>query len=70
MQAIEFVSQEKQGKIEIPQEYLERVTGQFRVILLLEGPTEPLKSKKKKTFKALKIKTKGFKFNRDDAYDD
>lgn len=71
MQAIEFITKKKQGKmIEIPEEYLEKVSGQFRVILLLEIPKEAPTVKKKKVFKALKIKTKGFKFNRDDAYDD
>ena len=66
--AVEFVTKKKQGKmIEIPAEYVDDVKGEFRVILILNAVTKP-KVSKKREFKAFKVKTKGFKFNRDDAY--
>ena len=87
--AIEFITKKKQGKmIEIPAEYIDKVQGEFRVILILNKKqnlkitkkTEPkskiiktTKTKSKtpqRTFKAFKVKTKGFKFNRDDAYNE
>lgn len=71
--AIEFLAKKKRGKIiEIPEEYADSVAGEFRVILILNTSAETEKSVKpsKKTFKAFKAKTKGFKFNRDEIYAD
>lgn len=70
MEAIEFMAKAKEGKtIEIPKEYLSEIWGEFRIILLLQKKTEPKTSSKRK-FQALKIKTKGLKFNREDIYDE
>lgn len=68
--AIEFVTEKKKGGIiQIPKKYINDVAGEFRVILIL-NPETPKKNARKKEFKALKIKTKGFKFDRDEIYDD
>lgn len=70
MKAIEFVTTTKPGNmIQIPQEYCSDISGQFRVILLFENKEE-VKRKPKKTFNALRIKTKDFKFNREEIYDE
>ena len=69
-QAIEFVTKKKRGKmIEIPEEYADSVSGEFRVILILNSLPE-VKEPSKKSFKAFKTKTKGFKFKRDELYTD
>ncbi len=66
--AVEFVAKKKQGRmIEIPAEYADDVKGEFRVILILNTQKKPA-SVKKRVFKAIKVKTKGFKLNRDDVY--
>ncbi len=70
MEAIEFMAKVKQGKsIEIPKEYLADITGEFRVILLINKKEIKEKPRKKK-FEALKVKTKGLKFNREEIYDE
>ena len=69
MKAIEFITKKKRGgMIEIPEEYAADVSGEFRVILIVPEPKK--KIVKKREFKAVKIKTKGFKFNRDDIYNE
>lgn len=73
MKAIEFFTIAKDGKsIEIPKKYAKQVSGEIHVILLLNEKTTPKspKNSAKKKFGALKLKTKGFKFNRDDIYND
>ncbi len=73
MKAIEFFTTVTNGKsIEIPKEYTKQVSGEIHVILLLNKEAVPktLKTSKKKAFNALKLKTKGFKFNREDIYND
>ena len=68
MKAIEFITKAKNGVIKIPKEYKEQLQDEFRVIILQELPAEEKKiSGKKRTLSAAKIKTKGFKFNRDEA---
>jgi len=70
MKAIEFITKKKQGgMIEIPEEYANEVSGEFRVILILNVKTEK-KVARKREFKAFKVKTKDFKFNRDEIYDE
>lgn len=55
--------------IEIPEEYANEITGEFRVILILNA--KPVKkTARKKDFKAFKVDTTGFKFNRDELYDE
>ena len=73
MKAIEFFTIAKNGKsIEIPKEYAKQVSGEIHVIILLnkKTTTKTPKASEKKAFNALKLKTKGFKFNRDDIYND
>lgn len=68
MKAIEFITKAKNGVIEIPKEYQEELQDQFRVIILQETPELEKKAvRKKRTLSAAKIKTKGFKFNRNEA---
>jgi hypothetical protein len=68
MEAIEFVAKAEKGSIKIPKEYQEQLHDQFRVIILQEtSAPEKKAARKKRTLSAVKIKTKGFKFNRDEA---
>lgn len=70
MKAIEFITKQKNGTIEIPKKYLNSLKkDQFRVIILINAEQEAQKTTegKKPLFKALQIKTKGFKFDREDA---
>jgi hypothetical protein len=68
MKAIEFITKAKNGVIEIPKEYQEQLQDQFRVIILQEvAPSEKKSASKKRTLSDAKIKTKGFKFDRDEA---
>ncbi|MCL4361001.1 hypothetical protein M1446_01430 [Candidatus Dependentiae bacterium] len=70
MKAIEFITKKKQGGIiEIPKEYANQISGEFRVILILDVKPKK-KVSHKREFKALKVKTKKFKFNRDEIYDE
>ena len=70
MKAIEFITTKKQGGvIEIPKKYASEVSGEFRVILILNVKPEK-KVVRKREFKAFKAKTKGFKFNRHEIYDE
>lgn len=66
MQAIEFVTTKEKGMIKIPKEYLDLLSNEFRVIILVD-PIKKKKQRKKKLFSSVKIDTKGFKFNRDEA---
>lgn len=66
MQAIEFVTTKEKGMIKIPKEYLDLLNNEFRVIILVD-PIKKKKQTKKKLFSSVKIDTKGFKFNRDEA---
>ena len=72
--AIEFIATKKNNSsIEIPQEFADKVSGQFRVILLFDQLTPQEltdQNKPKQEFNALKVELKGYKFNRDDAYDE
>ena len=65
MEAIEFVTKQKDGIIEIPKKYLKNLKDEFRVIILINA--EPQKTKKRPSFKALEMETRGFKFDRDEA---
>jgi len=68
MQAIEFETKAKDGMIKIPKEYLSVMQDTLRVIILIEGSTDKKpKTAKNRTLNAVRIKTKGFKFNRDEA---
>jgi len=68
MEAIEFVATAEKGSIKIPKEYQGQLQDQFRVIILQELSAAPKKAtRKKRTLSAAKLKTKGFKFDRDEA---
>lgn len=67
MQAIEFIAKSEKGSIKVPKEYQEQLQDQFRVIILQEAVAPKKSANKKRTLNAVKIKTKGFKFNRDEA---
>ena len=65
MQAYEFRSNIlNDGVIYIPKQYLEKITSPVKIILLSEDVT---KISKAKLFSAIKLKTKGFKFDRNAA---
>ncbi len=67
MQAIEFIAKAEDGTIKVPKKYLKSLTGKVRVIILIEKETEKQQESKKAKFSALKIQTKGLKFNRNEA---
>ena len=72
MQAIEFEAVEKNGSIKIPQKYAGKIKHKVRVIILIEKETSSKKVAKSaraiaKHFKAARIKTKGFVFDREEA---
>ena len=68
MEAIEFTSAAKDGVIEIPKKYQAQLQDKFRVIILQEAPVAEKKTlRKKRTFSPIQMKTKGLKFNRDEA---
>ena len=66
MQAIEFIAKAKKGTIKVPMEYQEQLQDEFRVIILQDEPIQ-MKPRGERKLSAVKIKTKGFKFNRDEA---
>ena len=67
MQAIEFLTQAEDGIIKIPKKHIKNFNRKIRVIILAEEEPAKKKSIKKGHFSAIKIKTKGFKFNREEA---
>lgn len=67
--AIQFIAHKKDKRfIEIPEEYADKVSGEFQVILILNDSDKKVPRVRK--FEAVKIKLNGYKFNRDDAYDE
>lgn len=68
MKAIEFVSNKVDGMIQVPEQFKDLLTGEFRVIILVDEPTHLKKIvAEKKQFKAIEITTKDLKFDRDEA---
>ncbi|GMO58196.1 MAG: hypothetical protein Ta2G_18280 [Termitinemataceae bacterium] len=65
MQTYEFsTAVENHGIIHIPEEYLKDISSTVKVIIFTKDEeSQP----KRKTFKAMKMHTKGFKFNREEA---
>jgi hypothetical protein len=57
---------EDEGVIHIPRQYLEKVTSAVKVILF---SNEESLQNGKKHFSAMKLKTRGFKFDREAAND-
>ncbi|HVW98835.1 MAG TPA: hypothetical protein VHA52_00110 [Candidatus Babeliaceae bacterium] len=64
MHAIQFLAKPEKGKIEIPQEYQKELQDQILVIIVKSTPSSALKNR---SLSEPSIKTKGFKFNRDEA---
>ncbi|GHT05507.1 hypothetical protein FACS189440_08770 [Bacteroidia bacterium] len=65
MQAYEFNTVIRRGIIHIPEQYRNEKLSSVRVILL-SNTSEPSAVNRKK-FTAMKLKTKGFKFDREEA---
>lgn len=65
MQAFEFRSfVEEDGVIRIPEEYRDRIHSSVKVIVLTENPSEAAGIP---DFSALRIPTKGYAFDREEA---
>jgi hypothetical protein len=65
MQAYEFSSIiEDEGIIHVPEEYLQNISSPVKVIILTNTESQ---NTKKKHFSAIKLKTRGFKFDRNAA---
>ncbi|GHU58794.1 hypothetical protein FACS189444_3050 [Spirochaetia bacterium] len=70
MQAYEFsTAVEDNGIIRIPEEYLKDISSTVKVIIFTKNERTLVREPqpKRKTFKAMKIHTKGFKFNREEV---
>ncbi len=69
MEALAFVGKkDSKGMIKIPKEIQAQVHGEFRVIILQDVAVSKKKiTRKKRALSAPRIKTKGFKFNREEA---
>jgi hypothetical protein len=69
MKAIEFSGNVKGGTIKIPKKFLANLSDESVRIIILVDEQEPEKKKPpfKKRFKAIKLDTRGFKFDRDEA---
>ncbi|HPZ09956.1 MAG TPA: hypothetical protein PL110_17830, partial [Candidatus Eremiobacteraeota bacterium] len=55
------------GVIKIPEKYQKDISGNLRVIILMEKPEERKPCESKNPFNAIRIKTKDFRFNREEA---
>ena len=65
MQTYEFSSAvEANGVIRIPEQFLPNISSPVKVIVYLN---DGIQSADKKTFSAMKLKTKDFKFDRNEA---
>jgi len=62
MQAYEFSSTTKNGIIHIPDIYRDKVPSNVKVIIIAQDD-----KKDKSDFSAFRVKTKGFKFDREEA---
>ena len=66
MQTYEFSSiVEDNGIIRIPEQYVHNISSAVKVIVFTNDEIQ--NNNKRKHFSAIKIKTKGFKFDRDEA---
>jgi len=66
MQAYEFDTVVKNGVINIPEKYLDKQLSSIRVIVLSKGD-DVLPVEKERKFSAIRLKTKEFTFNREEA---
>jgi len=67
MSTIEFDAIEENGIIKIPQHYINNISGPFKVILILDDNRKMEETVNSSMFNAVKIKTRNFKFNREEA---
>ena len=67
MMAYEFQAAVNDGIIRIPSEYKNKISKMVKVILLSEESTKKLNNEKKSIFTAMKLDTRGFVFNREEA---
>jgi hypothetical protein len=67
MQAYEFSTAIHDGIIRIPEQYRNKLTSPVRVILLSCGAAPQAATGSSTKFSAMKLKTKGFSFNREEA---
>lgn len=67
MQTIEFIAKPENGYFKIPEQYQNDILGQVKIIVISDILFKDDSLSEKKKFKALKIKTKGFQFNREQA---
>jgi len=66
MQAYEFDTVVKNGVINIPEKYLGKQLSFIKVIMLSKDDNV-LPAKRERKFSAMRLKTKGFTFNREEA---
>ncbi|MDR1784843.1 MAG: hypothetical protein LBR23_00015 [Spirochaetaceae bacterium] len=66
MQALEFSTVVENGSIRVPEHYVRQILSPVRVIILVDDFPRPMR---KKRFNAAKLKTKGFKFNREELHE-
>ena len=64
MQAYEFNSTVENGVIQVPKQYADQFSSPVKVIILTNDAPSAVQKKK---FSAIKLKTKGFKFDREFA---
>jgi hypothetical protein len=66
MQAYEFSTVIHEGVIRIPEQYRDKLLSPVKVILLSNATGSTVRTGSKK-FTAMKLQTKGFTFNREEA---
>jgi uncharacterized membrane protein len=67
MQAYEFNTVVREGMIRIPEQYRNKLLSPVRVILLSNATKPNITAAGNKKFTAMKLQTKGFTFNREEA---
>jgi len=68
MQAYEFNTVVRNGIIQIPKQFSDKQLSSVRVILLADSVRKVSEPRKNK-FTAMRLKTKGFTFNREEAHE-
>ena len=68
MQTFEFKVKPQNGMINLPPQFQQWDDKAVRIILLIEEINSPVQTKKNRyAFDAVSLKTKGFRFNREEA---
>jgi len=68
MQAFEFVADVNDGTIRIPDDIREKIRNATLKVILLLQPEEEINRREMK-FEAMRVKTAGFVFNREEYYE-